>query len=211
MFRTLDKKMKLTLLSLILLYVFLSSLLVFWTIENRSSEMQRQLSLQYTGQQHKNAQLFMKWMEEMASLATNNIIVKAAVSSTDYDNTITPILDGMISSNLYILDMVLYGNNGSVYASSNVSAIRPLQEIRTIPEYADFLSTERTSEWIVQDPESLAYNISDPRRKLLYVAKITDKKEQSTGLLIMTVDIKKMNSFYHMDDPALYGRYPLPF
>lgn len=95
MFRSLDKKMKIILLSVIVLYVILSSMLVFRTIENKSSEMQRQLSLQYTGQQHKNAQLFMKWMEEMASLVTNNTAVHASLTSSEYDNTIPPILDGM--------------------------------------------------------------------------------------------------------------------
>jgi len=208
MFRSLDKKMKIILLSVIVLYVILSSVIVFRTIENRSSEMQRQLSLQYTGQQHKNAQLFMKWMEEMASLVTNNTAVHASLSSSEYDNTIPPILDGMISSNLYILDMVMYGNRGSVYASSNVSAIRSFQEIEKLPEYAEFLNSDLTSEWIVQASSSLVYKNTDPRRKLLYVAKIIDTNDKTTGLLLMTVDLKKMNSFYHADDPELYGRHP---
>lgn len=208
MFRALDKKMKVILLSVILLYVILSSVLVFQTIENRSSDMQRQLSLQYTGQQHKNAQLFMKWMEEMASLVTNNTAVQASLSSSEYDNTITPILDGMISSNLYILDMVLYGNNGSVYATSNVSAIRPFHEIAEIPEYAKFQSSELTSEWMIQAPEFFAYPNTDSRRKLLYTAKITDKMGKANGLFMMSVDLKKLNSYYHADDPELYGRYP---
>jgi sensor histidine kinase YesM len=208
LFRSLDKKMKIILLSVILLYVVLSSILVFRTIENRSSEMQRQLSLQYTGQQHKNAQLFMKWMEEMASLVTNNTVVHESLSSSDYDNTIPPILDGMISSNLYILDMVLYGNSGSVYASSNVSAIRPFHEIKQVTEYAKFLGSDLTSEWMIQWPSSLVYKNSDPRRRLVYTAKIIDKHGLSVGLLLMTVDLKKMNSFYHTDDPELYGGYP---
>ncbi|MCD9026097.1 cache domain-containing protein [Cohnella silvisoli] len=208
MFRALDKKMKVILLSVILLYVVLSSVLVFRTIQNRSAEMQRQLSLQYTGQQHKNAQLFMKWMEEVASLVTNNTVVHASLSSSEYDNTIPPILDGMISSNLYISDMVIYGNSGSVYASSNVSAIRPFSEIKEVAEYAKFLSSELTSEWIIQAPGSLVYTNTDPRRRLLYVAKIMDKKEKSAGLLLMTVDLKKMTGFYHADDPELYGRHP---
>lgn len=207
-FRSLDKKMKIILLSVIVLYVILSSMLVFRTMENKSSEMQRQLSLQYTGQQHKNAQLFMKWMEEMASLVTNNTAVHASLTSSEYDNTIPPILDGMISSNLYILDMVMYGNSGSVYASSNVSAIRSFQETQKLPEYTKFLSSDLTSEWIVQASSSLVYKNTDPRRKLVYVAKIIDTNEKITGLLLMNVDLKKMSSFYHADDPELYGRHP---
>ncbi|MFC5404146.1 cache domain-containing protein [Cohnella soli] len=208
MFRALDKKMKAILLSFILVYVILSSVLVFRTIENRSSEMQRQLSLQYTGQQHKNAQLFMKWMEEMANLVTSNSAVQDSLSSNEYDNTIPPILDGMISSNLYILDMVIYGNGGNVYASSNVSANLSLSELDEVSEYAEFLDSDLTSEWTVQAPGSLVYKNTDPRRKLLYIAKIADKKKQTAGLLLMTVDLKKMNSFYHADDPDLYGRHP---
>ncbi|MFD2328130.1 cache domain-containing protein [Cohnella sp. GCM10020058] len=208
MFRSLDRKMKMILFTVIVAYVVLSSVLVFGTIDRRSADMQRQLSLQYTGQQHKNAQLFMTWMEEMASLVTNNAVVREALSAGEYDDTIPPILDGMISSNLYILEMAVYGNDGIAYASNNIPAVRPLDQIEKVPEYAAFLSSDLASEWMIQAPGALAYANTDPRRKWIYAAKIKDASERTGGLLLMTVDMKKLNSFYHADDPDLYGRNP---
>jgi len=200
--------MKIILLSVIVTYVFLSSLLVFRTIENRSTEMQRELSIQFTEQQHKNAQLFMKWMEEMASLVTTNKVILQSLASREYDNTITPILDGMISSNLYIQDIVMYSNNGSAYTSSNISAILPYYEVKEIAEYDEFLQSDQLSQWQILSAESLVYKNIDPRRKLVYTAKIMDQNEREAGLLFMTVDMKKMASFYHADDPELYGHQP---
>jgi len=204
LFSSLDKKMKMILQVVILIYVLLSSIFVFQTIENRNIELQHQLSLQYTGQQHKNAQLFMIWMEEMASIVTNNRHVQNALSRTDHDQTITPILDGMGSSNLYILDMVLYGEQGSVYASSRVSGLRSYEEIKKIPEYAQFLASDASSKWVIMESDSLVYRQSDPRRRLIYLEKIQDDSNQNIGILAMDVDLNKMSSFYLFNDSDSY-------
>lgn len=205
MFRALDRKMKAILFSVVLVYVILSSLIVYSTIEKRSTEMQRQLSLQYTGQEHRNAQLFMKWLEESTSLVTNNLAVQNSLQIPEFDNSVLPVLDGMISSNPYIWDMVIYGMNGIVYTSSNVSDARSLQEVEAMPEYANFLHSSFMKEWRVQSPGSLVYRNLDPRSRLQYVAKMADKKEETIGLLVMTADLQKLNSFYHADDPEFYG------
>lgn len=207
--------MKLILLSVILLYVVFSSVLVFRTIENRSMQMQSELSLQYTGQQHKNAQLFMNWMEEMASLVMNSSSVQKSLDEDDKGNTVMSVLDGMISSNLYIQDIIIYGNKGERYASSNVSGIVPLEELSRLPDYQAFLDSPQESQWWVHAPNALAYSTSDPRRRLVYAAKIRAGTSTPAyggkirGLLVMSIDLKKLTSFYHTDDPQLYGRHPI--
>ncbi|WP_185602129.1 cache domain-containing protein, partial [Paenibacillus sp. 598K] len=204
MFSSLDKRMKIILQVVILLYVLLSSLFVFLTIKSRSLDLQHQLALQYTGQQHQNAQLFMKWIEELARIVTSNGNVQQAIAGGAYDKSITPLLDGMSASNLYILDMVLYGVDGSIYASSRVSGFRTFDEVRAIPEYREFLASERPSQWLILDTGSLVYHQSDPRRRLIYLEKLAAGDHVTPGLLVMDVDLRKMTSFYAFRDPDAY-------
>lgn len=204
MFRSLDKRMKIILQVVIVLYVILSSLFVLLTIKSRSLDMQHSLALQYTGQQHQNAQLFMKWMEEMAAVVTGNSNVQHAIAGGPYDKSITPLFDGMSASNLYILDLVLYGSEGSMYASSRVSGFRSYDEVMVIPEYREFLASELSSQWLIMDNESLVYRQSDPRHRLLYLAKLSVPDRAEKGLLVMDVDLRKMTSFYAFHDPQSY-------
>jgi len=204
MFSSLDKRMKVILQVVILLYVLCSSLFVFLTIKSRSLDMQHQLALQYTGQQHQNAQLFMKWMEELARVVTSNGNVQQAVASGAYDKSITPLLDGMSASNLYILDLVLYGREGSMYASSRLSGFRTYDEVQAIPAYRDFLASGQTTEWLILDTGSLVYRDSDPRRRLIYLERLDTGDLAAPGLLVMDVDLRKMTSFYAFQDPDAY-------
>lgn len=204
MFSSLDKRMQIILQVVIVLYVIVSSAFVLRTIKSQSLDMQHTLALQYTGQQHQNAQLFMKWMEEMAGIVASDRNVQHAIAGGPYDKTITPLLDGLGASNLYILDLVLYGSEDSMYASSRVSGIRSYNEVRTIPEYRDFLESELSSQWLIMDHESLVYRQTDPRYRLLYLEKLTLPDSTGDGLLVMDVDLHKMIGFYAFPDPKSY-------
>lgn len=204
MFSSLDKRMKILLQVVILLYIIFSSLFVFLTIKSRSLDMQHQLALQYTGQQHQNAQLFMKWMEELARVVTSNGNVQQAVGGGAYDKSITPLLDGMSASNLYILDLALYGREGSMYASSRLSGFKTYDEVRSIPAYSSFLASGLTSQWLIVDTGSLVYRESDPRRRLIYLEKLDTGDGTVPGLLVMDVDLHKMTSFYAFQNPDAY-------
>lgn len=127
MFRSFGRNIRLVLVLFITVYIVASSFILYRTMEHRSLDMLRQLSVQYTGQQHKNTLLFMNWLEETSKLISNNQVVQNALKKPTYDGAISPILEGIRSSSSDILGIYIWGEAGGTYSSSNVSGCCPLQ------------------------------------------------------------------------------------
>lgn len=81
MFRSFGRNIRLVLVLFITVYIVASSFILYRTMEHRSLDMLRQLSVQYTGQQHKNTLLFMNWLEETSKLISNNQVVQNALKN----------------------------------------------------------------------------------------------------------------------------------
>ncbi len=205
MFKALDKRIKLILILVVLVYIGLASFIVFGTIKDRTMDMQRQLSVQYTEQQNKNAQLYMQWLEETTRLALNHPGLQEALVSERYDDTLAPALDGLRSSNMDIAGIVIYGIEGAVYSTSNISGIKSYSAIREEPEFARFLASDETSKWLIQSPYKLVSFPVDPRTMLFYIEKITDASGRMQGVLFLESPLSRLHGFYRSDDQAISG------
>lgn len=114
MFRSFGRNIRLVLVLFITAYIAASSFILYRTLEHRSLDMLRQLSVQYTGQQHKNTLLFMNWLEETSMLISNNQVVQNALTKPEYDRAVSPILEGIRSSSGDILGIYIWGGAGGL-------------------------------------------------------------------------------------------------
>ncbi|MEK4350837.1 hypothetical protein MKX41_08320 [Paenibacillus sp. FSL R5-0475] len=206
MFRSFGRNIRLVLVLFITVYIAASSFILYRTMEHRSLDMLRQLSVQYTGQQHKNTLLFMNWLEETSKLISNNQVVQNALKKPAYDGAISPILEGIRSSSSDILGIYIWGEAGGTYSSSNVSGLLPFAEIKKVPGMEQFLDNrEQTLRWTVLNREHLMNAPSDLRDRLLLEVKIQNGEGQILGLLSLEVEIDKLYSFYLSGKNTIYG------
>ncbi|MDQ0091323.1 hypothetical protein J2T12_004760 [Paenibacillus anaericanus] len=206
MFRSFGRNIRIVLVIFITTYIIVSSLILFRTMEQRSLEMLRQLSVQYTGQQHKNALLFMNWLEETSKLISNNQVVQTALEKTTYDQAISPILEGIRSSSGDILGIYIWGEAGSTYSSMNVSGLLQFTEIKKSQGMEQFLlDQEKTTRWTVQNRRMLMSSPIDLRERLLLEVKIQDPEGAALGLLCLEVDLSKVYDFYLSGKNTIYG------
>lgn len=206
MFRSFGRNIRLVLVLFITVYIAASSFILYRTMEHRSLDMLRQLSVQYTGQQHKNTLLFMNWLEETSKLISNNQVVQNALKKPAYDGAISPILEGIRSSSSDILGIYIWGEAGGTYSSSNVSGLLPFAEIKNVPGMEQFLDNrEQALRWTVLNREHLMNAPSDLRDRLLLEVKIQNTEGQVLGLLSLEVEIDKLYSFYLSGKNTIYG------
>ncbi|WP_340023488.1 hypothetical protein MHI24_31470 [Paenibacillus sp. FSL K6-1096] len=206
MFRSFGRNIRLVLVLFIAVYISASSFILYRNMEHRSHDMLRQLSVQYTGQQHKNTLLFMNWLEETSKLISNNQVVQHALKKPAYDGAISPILEGIRSSSSDILGIYIWGEAGIAYSSSNVSGLLPFTEIKKDPGMKQFLGdSEQDLRWTVLNREQLMTAPADLRDRLLLEVKIQDPGGRFLGLLSLEVEIGKLYSFYLSDKNSIYG------
>ncbi|MEK3715140.1 MULTISPECIES: hypothetical protein [unclassified Paenibacillus] len=206
MFRSFGRNIRLVLVLFITVYISASSFILYRNMEHRSMDMLRQLSVQYTGQQHKNTLLFMNWLEETSKLISNNQVVQQALKKPAYDGAISPILEGIRSSSSDILGIYIWGEAGVAYSSSNVSGLLPFPEIKKDPGMQQFLGDhEQTLRWTVLNREQLMNAPTDLRDRLLLEVKIQETGGRVLGLLSLEVEIGKLYSFYLSDKNSIYG------
>ncbi|MEK3964713.1 cache domain-containing protein [Paenibacillus sp. FSL H7-0323] len=206
MFRSFGRNIRLVLVLFITVYIVASSFILYRTMEHRSLDMLRQLSVQYTGQQHKNTLLFMNWLEETSKLISNNQVVQNALKKPTYDGAISPILEGIRSSSSDILGIYIWGEAGGTYSSSNVSGLLPFAEIKKEPGMEQFLNNrEQALRWTVLNREHLMNAPSDLRDRLLLEVKIKGSMGDVLGLLSLEVEIDKLYSFYLSGENTIYG------
>ncbi|BBH22045.1 hypothetical protein Back11_33900 [Paenibacillus baekrokdamisoli] len=211
MFRVLGKRIKIILILVVMIYIGLASYIVFRIIESRSMDMQHQLSVQYTEQQNKNAQLYLQWLEETTRLVLNHPGLQDALQSNHYDDTISPVLDGIRSSNLDISAIVIYGEQGAVYSTSSISALKPFADIKQDTDFSRFVTSKKTSQWTIQSPEKLVSISSDPRQMLFYMEKISDESGKLRGILFLETNLSKLYDFYRSSDQTIYGNNQIYF
>lgn len=206
MFRSFGRNIRIVLILFITVYIIASSLILFRTMEKRSLEMLRQFSVQYTGQQHKNALLFMNWLEETSKLISNNQVVQTALEQAAYDPAVTPILEGIRSSSSDILGIYVWGEAGGTYSSINVSGLLSFQELKRQQEMEPFLRNKQsTVRWTVQKKDRLMSSATDLRDRLMLEVKIQNSAGGVLGLLCLEVDLNKLYDFYLSGDSTIYG------
>lgn len=138
MFRSFGRNIRLVLVLFITVYIAASSFILYRTMEHRSLDMLRQLSVQYTGQQHKNTLLFMNWLEETSKLISNNQVVQNALKKPAYDGAISPILEGIRSSSSDILGIYIWGEAGGRTPRAMYPGFSPLQRSRKFRGWNNF-------------------------------------------------------------------------
>jgi hypothetical protein len=206
MFRSFGRNIRMVLILFITVYIIVSSLILFRTMEQRSLGMLRQFSVQYTGQQHKNALLFMNWLEETSKLISNNQVVQTALGKAAYDPAIPPILEGIRSSSGDILGIYIWGEAGGIYSSMNVSGLLPFQEMKQERGMEQFLrEKEKTVRWTVQNRSRLMSSATDLRDRLLLEVKIQAPDGAVLGFLCLEVDLSKLYDFYLSGNNTIYG------
>lgn len=206
MFQRLHLRIQVALLTAVLLYIALSSWVVYRTMESRGMESLQRMSVQYTGQQHQNAELFKRWLEETVQIVANREGIGEALSGKRYDESLLPLLDGLRASNVDLSSLVLYGRQGAVYSSGNITSIRNLEQLTDEPEIGRFLRSGTTSEWMALDASLLYYPYGGKARKsLFHFTRITDSNGVLLGVLQFETSLPKLAGFFRSEPGTLYG------
>jgi hypothetical protein len=167
------------------------------------------LSVQYTIQQNQNAQLYIKLIEETSKLVSDNPNMIHSLQVSGYDNTIVKVLDGVRASNLNITGISVYGENGLIYMSNNVSNIPSYSQLKSDGILRRQIPYGQSSYWLARYK-----NISEfyttypyPDRKygiFTYVSKIFDKDKNMLGYLLVDTNMISLYNFFNPENNALF-------
>lgn len=207
MFKRLDLKLKGVLLTVAVFYMVLSSWAVYGTMESSGMESLQRMSVQYTGQQHKNVELYLRWLEETGQTVANREGLREALSGASIDESIQSQLDGLRASYLDLSSIVLYGQKGVFYASGNHSSLRSMDELSKEPAIARFLSSGQSKQWMALDASQIYYSAGagTTRRSLFHFTKIKDQDGNDLGLLQLETSLSKVLGLFHSKEDSMYG------
>ncbi|MFC3803068.1 hypothetical protein [Cohnella sp. GCM10012308] len=205
MFKSLGRKIVGLLLGAVLIYVLASSWILFRTMASKGADTLQGMAVQYTGQQFKNARLYMRWLEETAQVAINKPVVAKALSSGQVDDSIQPELDGLRASNLDIVSIALYGKHGETYTSGHLGGLMTLDRLEGRP--ATFWASGASAGWMILDPSTLYFTSwgGEPRESLFYMARIRGANGD-VGLLQLEASLPRLMALFKSDPDTVYGR-----
>lgn len=203
MFRRFARSIKLTITVIISLCVILTSIVAFLTIKKYTYNIFVHLSVQYLMQQNQNAQLYLDVIEETSRLLSENQKIVFALETSKFDNNIIPLLDGVKVSNINITGISLYGENGPLYISSNVTAAPTFAQLKDDKMLNQFMTSTQSSLWLIRYKSISEYYNSYRNNKygvLTYSQKIYDKNNKLLGYLLVDTDIISFYNFFKSDN-----------
>ncbi|THF73748.1 hypothetical protein [Cohnella fermenti] len=206
MFKRLDRNIQGVLLSVVFIYLVLSSWVVYRSMESRGTESLQRMSVQYTGQQHQNAELFKRWMEETVQIVVSRDGIRDALSRLPLDDTLQPQLDGLRASNVDMSSLVLYGKQGAVYSSGNITSLMTMDNLAEEPEIARYLASGQDGEWLALSAKSLYYPAGGgDRMSLFHFTRIKDRLGNDLGVLQFETSLPKLLGLFRSEANTIYG------
>jgi hypothetical protein len=154
-------------------------------------------------QQNQNAQLYLDVIEETSRFLSENQKIIFGLQTSKFDNNIVPVLDGVIASNINITGISIYGKNGILYISSNVTAAPTFTQLKTDKILNQFISSTQSSLWLTRYRSITDYYNSYRNNKygiLTYTQKIYNKNNELLGYLLVDTDIISFYNFYKSDN-----------
>lgn len=206
MFIVLEKKIKIILMVIIIMGTLVISLTVNLTIRKNISDHSVQLSQQHIKQQNQNLRLNMNLIEETSRLITENPVIIESLETTHFNDKVIPLLDSLRASNLNILGVTVYGENGILYLSSNAYNAPKFDKVKDIFDPLEKLS-EKNSFWMVRLKNIPSfYNYNSVSKTGIFTCTICIKNNQGDplGYVFIDTNINSIYDFYKPDDSGMF-------
>lgn len=206
MFIILEKKIKIVLLVIIIVGTLLTSLTVDLTIRKNISDHSVQLTQQHIKQQNQNLRLNMNLIEETSRLVSENQVIKESLETTHFNDRVIPLLDSLLASNLYILGVTVYGENGMLYLSSNAYKVPKYDTVKDVLHPQEELSGKDVF-WSVRFeniPSFYNNNLVSKTGIFTCVVYIKNNRNDVLGYLLIDTNIKSIYDFYKPDDSGMF-------
>jgi len=177
-----------------------------------------QKSIKLTNQINENIHSHMNLIEETANLVSKSPRVIEALTSSQYDVGVIPVLDSVISTNVSIVGVSLYSKNDTIYTSSTVSSPPNLEYLKQNGFLQDFMFEDGASFWEIRnggidDYYTSVYYSSKSKGIITYVRKITTETGGVLGYLLIDTTSNYIYDYYDYNKEiffknlALYMRY----
>jgi len=207
MFKRLDRNMQGVLLAVVVAYIVLSSWGVYRTMVSSGTTSLQRMSVQYTGQQHQNAELFMRWLEETVQVVEGRDEIREALAGGRIEESVQRQLDGLRASNVDLAGIILYGQRGVVYSSGSIAGVTTLEQLSEAPDIGAFLRAGRAGEWMALGAHRFYYSSggANTRRSLFYFTRIIGKDGSDLGLLQIETSLPKLIGLFRSEAGTIYG------
>lgn len=203
MFDKLEQKIRFMVILIIAFSIIISSILLYLALQRNIFNDFTQLSVQYSRQQDRNADLYLSLIEETSKLLTTDEDIIQALQRPKFDsvlvNKAVAKLSGIQTSSVTLTGITMYGLNQVCYSSESIG-LAPnnppsLKQLMSNPLFKRFADSKQPTLWWVRYQKLLKYPIynSNFRDGLMTLAlKIFNSNNQLIGFLLVDM---KMNSF----------------